>query len=312
MKIEIMLDAFNTDLQLDDVSIDAEVTNSRRILAALCIGTEPVAAYRAALRVKQVLVGLSQDREALSDLVALLDEPGADFERALYFAQAGRGVGTAITDLDWILPMLDARVVILDKMAKQGLRSKRGVRALSRREVGLQLKVDLKRTRLASSVTYWGGKDAPLSEMDRPLFALSLDPKSLPLVRAMAGLCVGMGLDDGGLATQELFEAVKEFWSSKTYVGSRLSAILANECDDFQRALFFATVGRARPLVRASFELVLEALGERGRIWRKAKLADEKLQPLVSPYVVAAKPEACVFDLGFVPEDRERFLHGEN
>jgi hypothetical protein len=311
MKIEHVLNAFDTDLQLEDASLDVEETNARRIMAGLCIGTDPVAAYRAALRVKQVLVGLSQDREALTDLIDLLEEPGSYFERALYFAQAGRGVGTAIRDLDWILPMLDARIAIADDVARQGLRSKKGVRALSRREPGLQLKVDRKRTRLSSSVTYWGGNDAPLSEMDRPLFALSLDPKAMPLVRVIAGLCVGMGLDDGLLATQELLEATNEFWAGNTYVGSRLSAILANECDDFQRALFFVTVGRARPLVKVAFDIVLEALADRGRIWRDARLAGEKLQPLVSPYVVAAKPEACVFDLGFVPDDREQFLQGQ-
>lgn len=305
------LQAFSLDLQIEDASLDPQLSNSRRLLAALFLGTGPVEAHRAASRVSEVLMGLSQSRDALPALMMMLEDGGCDLERAIYFCQAGRGVGKALGDLDWILPMLAARVELFEEYSSKGFRARKVVRAFSRKEEGLRLKVDASRARFSSSLTYWGGKEAPVAELDMPLLGLTLDPQRHPLTRVLAGLCIGVGLDDAMLSGTELLEAMEEFWKDGTYVGGRLSAILANECDDFQRALFFATVGRARPMVKDAMMEVIEALQRRGGIWNEARDGQSGLQALSSPYVIVGLPEACVFDLGFVPANRDGFLHGQ-
>lgn len=311
MRIEQFLQPFPLDLQLEDASLDAGVSVSRRILASLLLGTAPAHAYRAASRVSEVLIGLSQGRGALPALMMMMEDGGTDLERAIYFAQAGRGVGKAIADLDWILPILAARAELVEEVGLLGGRPKKVVRAFSRPEDGLRLKIDAKRTRFSSSLTYWGGAEAPFAELDQPLLSLTVDPSSHPLVRALAGLCIGIGLDDAALSASELLEAMEEFWADGRYVGSRLSAILANECDDFQRSLFFVTVGRARPMVKEMFSILIAALHQRVEMWREASADQTGLMPLTSPYVIVGVPEACVFDLGFVPENRDCFLHGQ-
>lgn len=311
MRIENFMQSFAFDLQLEDASLDTSLSISRRILASLCLGTLPSDAYRAVCRVSEVLMGLSQGRDAMPSLMMMLEDGGADLERAIYFAQAGRGVGQSLADLDWIMPILAARAAIVEKVIDGGWRLKKVARAISRREDHLLLKVDVARSRFGSSLTYWGGKEPALSEIDHPLYALTLDLKSHPLTRVLAGLCIGVGLDDAVLSATELLEAMEDFWVDRKYVGGRLSAILANECDDFQRALFFAGVGRARPIVKEAMTIVIEALHRRVLIWKNVGGNAGVLVPLTSPYVISGIPEACVFDLGDVLEDRDRFLHGQ-
>lgn len=311
MHIEQFLKRFQFDLVLADASVDVSLSVSRRVLASMCLGTEPDHALRAVSRVSEVLIGLSQGRDAIPSLILMLEDGAAHLERAVYFAQAGRGVGKAIGDLDWLIPILAGRVELGEQVQRSGGGAMKVVRAFTRREEGLPLKVDAARISFASSLAYWGGVEAPLSELDHPLAALCVDPAAHPFVRVLAGLCIGVGIDDAFLSVSELSEAMEDFWKDGRYVGGRLSAILANECDDFQRALYFASVGRSRPLIKEAFKIVIEALRRRAAISKTAADNGELLIALTSPYVVVGAPESCVYDLGFKPEDRDRFLHNQ-
>ena len=62
--------------------------------------------------------------------------------------------------------------------------------------------------------------------------------------RAIAALCIGVGIDDAWLSVRELREAVSLVHEGADGGRARLATILSTACDDFQRAIYYCLAGR--------------------------------------------------------------------
>ena len=80
--------------------------------------------------------------------------------------------------------------------------------------------------------------------------------------RALAGLSVGMPIQDAAQSAAELLSAVNLLCAGVKRGKAKLCEILGNGCDDYQRALWYTVAGRG-PLVIAGDLFWLSALLER-------------------------------------------------
>lgn len=95
-------------------------------------------------------------------------------------------------------------------------------------------------------------------DFELPLRDALNDSELDPVRRALASIAIGTGLDDGHLAAAELAGAARRFAADRAAgipdeagEGVRhLRSILAADCDDYQRALWYA-VSRCPPEVAA-------------------------------------------------------------
>ena len=116
----------------------------------------------------------------------------------------------------------------------------------------------------------------------------------------IANAAIGMGADDAYCATRELREAVEAVHEDVAGGKRKLTAILGNTCDDFQRCLFYALAGRGVVEMVEDLLWLEQLLEARGRI---AGILHRKQMPqaaLVSSYV-APEPDGPVgkFDEDF-------------
>lgn len=122
-------------------------------------------------------------------------------------------------------------------------------------------------------------------DLDVNLRDAALDEHNRPTRRAIANIAIGMDVEDAYYSARELREAVE--WVHEGFTGGKkkLTVILANRCDDFQRALYYALAGRG--VIEMLDDLLwLEGLLEaRGRVAAAARRAKVALMPLVEPYV---------------------------
>jgi hypothetical protein len=81
-------------------------------------------------------------------------------------------------------------------------------------------------------------------DLDIELRDASCDLNVLPARRAIAALCIGVGVDDAYFSVRELREAVSLVHENAPGGRAKLAAILSNSCDDFQRAIYFCLAGR--------------------------------------------------------------------
>ena len=247
---------------------------------------------------------LEHDDEALNYLVDLLNRHDAVLERALYFALAGRGIGEAISHLRWAKALLvfhrnHERVLATQSFAHPATSSH--LQDVEKRPC---LCVDRTKMHFGASLLYHGLAEGAASALDADLAALAADEGQPALLRTLACLCVGVRPDTAADAVSELLLAVEQYHQTGRFTGSRLGAILAHTGDDLQRALYFATAGRAAGSVEAALGELADILDQRCqafRIWQRERAQGERTQrPTrmtlpVSPYVNGNLPEACVF-----------------
>lgn len=138
-------------------------------------------------------------------------------------------------------------------------------------------------------------------DLDVALRDEALAPDNRPTRRAIANLAIGMEVEDAYYSTRELREAVS--WVHEGTAGgkAKLTQILGNRCDDFQRALYYALAGRGVVLMLDDL-LWLEGLLEaRGRVAASARRAKVAAMPLAEPYVAKeADGPVGVFGTDFV------------
>lgn len=130
-------------------------------------------------------------------------------------------------------------------------------------------------------------------DLDLGLRDASTDPSNRPTQRMLAAAAIGMDVEDAYFAAVELREAVE--WVHEGVAGGKrkLSSILGNSCDDYQRCLYYILAGRG--VVQMLDDLMwLEGLLEaRGRVAGKLAKRGVSTMPLVNPYV-AAEPDGPV------------------
>lgn len=138
-------------------------------------------------------------------------------------------------------------------------------------------------------------KSSPFTEgfdIDITLRDAALDPDNSPNRRALANLAIGMEVNDAYYSVRELRETIQWVHEGVSGGKKRLATILGNDCDDYQRAIYYALAGRG--LVNMLDDLVwLEhLLHARGRIAGEAVRNKIVVANLTDPYIVkeAAAP----------------------
>lgn len=122
-------------------------------------------------------------------------------------------------------------------------------------------------------------------DLDIALRDASCDPELLPAHRAITALCIGMAIDDAFYSVRELREALTQVLNDAEGGREKLVGILANRCDDFQRALYYALAGRGVVAMLEALDWLSGVLVARGRVARSLSRRRISHRPLQSPYV---------------------------
>ncbi|RIA46401.1 hypothetical protein DFR49_0942 [Hephaestia caeni] len=98
------------DIVLVDASLDSVQRPERRAIAALSIGVEANDAYFAVAELRDAvdMVG-KRHPGGQAKLGRILGTRCDDYQRAIYYALAGRGASHMLDDLDWLAAILEAR-----------------------------------------------------------------------------------------------------------------------------------------------------------------------------------------------------------
>jgi len=100
----------DVDILLVDASLDRVQRPERRAIAALSIGVDPNDAYYSVAELRDAvhLVGTRHPDGRLK-LGNILGTRCDDYQRAIYYALAGRGASHMLDDLDWLVALLEPR-----------------------------------------------------------------------------------------------------------------------------------------------------------------------------------------------------------
>lgn len=101
---------FDLDIALRDASCDLNVLPARRAIAALCIGVDADDAYLSVRELREAVSLVHENAPGgRAKLAQILSTSCDDFQRAIYYCLAGRGVVEMAEAMDWLLGMLKAR-----------------------------------------------------------------------------------------------------------------------------------------------------------------------------------------------------------
>ncbi|MDQ4422135.1 hypothetical protein OOT33_17120 [Sphingobium sp. DEHP117] len=110
MPIAAHIDRFDLDIALRDASCDLGLLPARRAIAALCIGVEVDDAYLSVRELREAVSLVHENAPGgRAKLAAILSNACDDFQRAIYYCLAGRGVVEMAEAMDWLLSLLKAR-----------------------------------------------------------------------------------------------------------------------------------------------------------------------------------------------------------
>lgn len=140
-------------------------------------------------------------------------------------------------------------------------------------------------------------------DLDIALRDASCDLNLPPARRAIAALCIGVGVDDAYLSVRELREAVSLVHENAAGGRAKLASVLSNSCDDFQRAIYYCLAGRGVVEMAEAMDWLLAMLKARGRTAAWLSRSRVCRKELVSPYVAEAPDGPLVssdadFELG--------------
>lgn len=131
----------------------------------------------------------------------------------------------------------------------------------------------------------------------------AIDPLNRPTRRIIANAAIGVEVDDAYYSLRELREAISWTHEGDTRGKPKLARILANECDDYQRCMYYALAGRGIVQMLDDLEWLEDILETRARIVGQLRRAKERCMPLTSPYV-SAEPD------GVLPTPNGEFRQG--
>ena len=86
-------------------------------------------------------------------------------------------------------------------------------------------------------------------DLDLTLKDASTDPIIRPTRRMIAAACIGMGPEDAYYSVRELREAIEWIHEGEPSGKRKLTQILGNQCDDFQRCIYYALAGKGIVLI---------------------------------------------------------------
>lgn len=112
---------FDLDIAIRDASLDEMNRPTRRSLANASIGVESFDAYHAARELFEALEALHEGQTgAKRKLRQVLSCECDDYQRALYYTLAGRGVLQMLDDLEWLIDLLKARCEVSASLFRSG------------------------------------------------------------------------------------------------------------------------------------------------------------------------------------------------
>ena len=107
MQPSIYVERFDLDITLRDAALDTENRPARRAIANLSIGMEVEDAYYSTRELREAVQwvheGVSGGKKKLTTILGTRCD---DYQRALYYALAGRGVVEMLDDLIWLEELL--------------------------------------------------------------------------------------------------------------------------------------------------------------------------------------------------------------
>lgn len=120
-------------------------------------------------------------------------------------------------------------------------------------------------------------------DLDLGLRDASLDPANRPTRRMLAAAAIGTEVNDAYYAAVELREAIE--WVHDGHPGGKLklSMILGNACDDYQRCLYFILAGRGIVQMLEDLDWLESLLEARGRVAGKLFKRRVPIMPQVRP-----------------------------
>lgn len=127
-------------------------------------------------------------------------------------------------------------------------------------------------------------------DLDLTLRDASLDPANRATRRMLAAAAIGTEVNDGYYAAVELREAVQWVHEGEPGAKLKLSMILGNQCDDYQRCLYFILAGRGIVQMLDDLMWLEELLEARGRVAGRLFKRRSAVMPQVQPYV-ASEPD---------------------
>jgi hypothetical protein len=127
-------------------------------------------------------------------------------------------------------------------------------------------------------------------DLDLTLRDASLDPANRATRRMLAAAAIGTEVNDGYYAAVELREAVQWVHEGEPGAKLKLSMILGNQCDDYQRCLYFILAGRGIVQMLDDLTWLEELLEARGRVAGKLFKQRSPVMPQMRPYV-ASEPD---------------------
>ena len=130
------------------------------------------------------------------------------------------------------------------------------------------------------SIDYIGKVDLDITLRDA-----ALDPHNSPTRRMIANAAIGVEPEDAYYSTGELLECVQWVHEGQPGAKARLVRLLANQCDDFQRCLYYAVEGRGVVQMMDNLEWLKALLLARAQMGLHYARAGECFVPLRSPYV---------------------------
>lgn len=104
------LDDVNVDTALEDTAEHAFTHPVLKVMALLSIGTDPLAALDGAEELASAVNQLARDERIAKHRIAeILSRPGCDYQRALFYTLAGRGIYDNSAQLNGLVRLLQAR-----------------------------------------------------------------------------------------------------------------------------------------------------------------------------------------------------------
>jgi hypothetical protein len=110
MRIDGFRNWFDVEIALRDAAVEPHVRPTRRAIANLCLGAGLEDAYYSVRELREAIALIhGGERRGRRKLADILSNRCDDFQRALYYALAGRGVVLVIDDLLWLEELLRQR-----------------------------------------------------------------------------------------------------------------------------------------------------------------------------------------------------------
>ncbi len=125
MKLAQFVKHFDSEIMLRDAALDPENSPNRRAIANLCLGMGYDDAYYSIGGLRQALGAIHEGeaKAGTAQLVEILSNKHCDdFQRAIYYALAGRGIADILASLDWIMDILKWRALTTGNLVKLGVR----------------------------------------------------------------------------------------------------------------------------------------------------------------------------------------------